>query len=204
MDQLVKESDEVRKGKLRRFNELKENGQIEMVTFHQSYNYEDFIEGIRPVLEDDGNGNIEYELSEGVFKRISKRAADYMWRCRRQGDESLDVDELLQAFADWIDERLGSGEDVDLNAVDRKRGTKKIIKITRLEDETFESVKAGVEDNYRYLTKDTIKRDYAAFCNGEINSREEIRPTRPANTTQHSSARYLFRSCSKRVKGIPR
>ena len=34
-------------------NELKKNGQIEMVTFHQNYNYEDFIEGIRPVLDDD-------------------------------------------------------------------------------------------------------------------------------------------------------
>ena len=66
----------LRKGKLRRFNELKANGQIEMVTFHQNYNYEDFIEGIRPVLADhmDEEGNLEYELSRGVFREIAERA----------------------------------------------------------------------------------------------------------------------------------
>ncbi len=46
-----------------RFNELKANGQIEMVTFHQNYNYEDFIEGIRPFSLSDGEGSVEYELS---------------------------------------------------------------------------------------------------------------------------------------------
>ena len=56
-----------------RFDELKEQGQIEMVTFHQNFAYEDFIEGIRPVLDDEG-GNVEYELSAGVFKRIADRA----------------------------------------------------------------------------------------------------------------------------------
>ena len=39
-----------------------------MVTFHQNYNYEDFIEGIRPVLAGDAEGSVEYELSEGVFR----------------------------------------------------------------------------------------------------------------------------------------
>ena len=57
-----------------RFRELKRDGQIAMVTFHQNFTYEDFIEGIRPVLADDGNGNIEYELSEGVFRSIADRA----------------------------------------------------------------------------------------------------------------------------------
>ena len=57
----------------RRFDELKEQGQIEMVTFHQNFAYEDFIEGIRPVLSDE-NKNVEYELSAGVFKRIADRA----------------------------------------------------------------------------------------------------------------------------------
>ena len=59
----------------RRFDELKRNGRIAMVTFHQNFTYEDFIEGIRPVLADDENENIKYELSKGVFRRISDRAS---------------------------------------------------------------------------------------------------------------------------------
>ena len=59
-----------------RFNELrfdpkKGTGQIAMVTFHQNFAYEDFIEGIRPVL--DGTG-IAYERTDGIFKRIAKAA----------------------------------------------------------------------------------------------------------------------------------
>ncbi len=40
----------------RRFDKLKEVGRITMVTFHQNFAYEDFIEGIRPVLKDDKSG----------------------------------------------------------------------------------------------------------------------------------------------------
>lgn len=48
----------------------------EFVTFHQSYGYEEFIEGIRPVLdeEDDENGDIRFRVKPGVFKRICQRA----------------------------------------------------------------------------------------------------------------------------------
>ena len=47
------------------------DGQIAMVTFHQNYAYEDFIEGIRPVLK---KGRLAYKLRAGMFKRIAKAA----------------------------------------------------------------------------------------------------------------------------------
>lgn len=55
-----------------RFKELKEEQRIEFVTFHQNYAYEDFIEGIRPVLDQE---ELRYELREGIFKRIAGRAS---------------------------------------------------------------------------------------------------------------------------------
>lgn len=45
----------------------------EFVTFHQSYSYEDFIEGIRPEPSADGQG-VTYALKPGVFKRLCERA----------------------------------------------------------------------------------------------------------------------------------
>lgn len=48
-----------------------DNGQIEFVTFHQSYGYEEFIEGIKPRTE---NGEIRYEIADGVFKKFCRKA----------------------------------------------------------------------------------------------------------------------------------
>ena len=72
----------------RRFEEHRDAGRIEMVTFHQNTTYEDFVEGIRPVLAGppDGDaspspgtthsGDVQYEMSRGVFRRIAERATD--------------------------------------------------------------------------------------------------------------------------------
>ena len=57
-----------------------EDGEVirryEFVTFHQSYSYEEFVEGIRPVLEagDNADSQLSYLLSAGVFRRICDRA----------------------------------------------------------------------------------------------------------------------------------
>ncbi len=57
-----------------RFDSNKGSGQIEMVTFHQNYSYEDFVEGIRPSLAKEGG--LEYELRPGAFRKIVKAALD--------------------------------------------------------------------------------------------------------------------------------
>ncbi|MFC1881354.1 AAA family ATPase [Thermodesulfobacteriota bacterium] len=45
----------------------------EFVTFHQAYSYEDFVEGIRPVQDDD-TGELTYQVVPGVFRRIAQKA----------------------------------------------------------------------------------------------------------------------------------
>lgn len=56
-----------------------EQGQIGFVTFHQSYGYEDFVEGIRPRLggendESQTSEKMEYEIKDGIFKKMCKEA----------------------------------------------------------------------------------------------------------------------------------
>ena len=57
------------------FRRLQQEGRIEFVTFHQAYGYEEFVEGIRPVLGAGDDDEIRYELHDSVFKRIALRAA---------------------------------------------------------------------------------------------------------------------------------
>lgn len=49
-----------------KYQELKESGRVKFVTFHQSFAYEDFIEGIKPNLD---NQNISYSIEDGIFKK---------------------------------------------------------------------------------------------------------------------------------------
>lgn len=64
---------------LERYNEYKTQGRIEFTTFHQSYGYEEFIEGIKPVIASDEEtggeaGEIQYSVQPGVFKRFCEKA----------------------------------------------------------------------------------------------------------------------------------
>jgi len=55
----------------KRFEELKDAGQIEFVTFHQSYGYEEFVEGLKASTEE---GQISYDVEDGIFKKLSVSA----------------------------------------------------------------------------------------------------------------------------------
>lgn len=54
------------------FDEYVQSGQIKFVTFHQSYGYEEFVEGIK--AKNDTNGNLKYEVEDGVFKALCQVA----------------------------------------------------------------------------------------------------------------------------------
>lgn len=59
-----------------RYDKYKEAGQIAFTTFHQSYGYEEFIEGIKPRLtEDDLDSDLDYSVESGVFKAFCEKAS---------------------------------------------------------------------------------------------------------------------------------
>ena len=55
-----------------RFDELTAAGHIRFVTFHQSFSYEDFVEGLR--AQTDKDGQLRYEVVDGVFKSLCDAA----------------------------------------------------------------------------------------------------------------------------------
>lgn len=59
----------------KRFDQLRADGRIKFVTFHQSYGYEDFIEGIKPTVDE--RGNISYKVEAGVFKKFCDEAKKF-------------------------------------------------------------------------------------------------------------------------------
>lgn len=59
-----------------KYQSLVAQQRIRFVTFHQSYGYDEFVEGIRPVLGDNGS-DVGYEVKPGVFKEICAAARDH-------------------------------------------------------------------------------------------------------------------------------
>ncbi|MFZ5803801.1 MAG: McrB family protein [Acidobacteriota bacterium] len=94
---------------------------MEVVTFHQSYSYEDFVEGLRPQRE--ASGGLSYRVWDGVFKRICRRAQK-AWEQNPQDPKlyALVIDEINRAniskvFGELLtlieeDKRLGEENEV--------------------------------------------------------------------------------------------
>ncbi|NDV13804.1 AAA domain-containing protein [Crenobacter sp. HX-7-9] len=70
-----------------RFDQLCAEDRIRFVTFHQSFSYEDFVEGLRAET-DETSGQIRYQVVDGVFKSLCE-LADV--KVTRQTDAPLDV-----------------------------------------------------------------------------------------------------------------
>lgn len=80
---------------LNEFNN-KLGNQIEFITFHQNYSYEDFIQGIRPDTE---NGKeLTFEKKDGVFKRIADRALKNLTDSEKPESAKKDFDVVFQDF----------------------------------------------------------------------------------------------------------
>lgn len=70
------DNENAREAVVRRYRELMIEGRIEFVTFHQSFSYEEFVEGLRPETNEDSGGGFRLVPRPGVFKRIAKRATE--------------------------------------------------------------------------------------------------------------------------------
>lgn len=69
------------------YDELLSKEQISFTTFHQSMSYEDFVEGIKPKMEDDEE-TLKYKIEKGIFKRIADKAKGISGS--KQKDNSID------------------------------------------------------------------------------------------------------------------
>ncbi|WP_291950812.1 AAA family ATPase [Campylobacter sp.] len=74
--EILGENLQTRDEKKAKFNEYVKNGQIIFTTFHQSYGYEEFIEGIKPDFDDENSEQIKYKIQDGVFKKLCNKALE--------------------------------------------------------------------------------------------------------------------------------
>ena len=104
----------------RRYQQLVTEGRVEFVTFHESYGYEEFVEGLRPAPNKDGHAGFRLKPKAGVLKRIAKRA-------RKDGENAyvLVVDEINRANVSKV-----LGELITLLEEDKREGQPNEVAVT--------------------------------------------------------------------------
>ncbi|MDR3001837.1 MAG: AAA family ATPase [Fibromonadaceae bacterium] len=143
---LEDKSKEGRKKIKEKFEELL-NKQIIFATFHQSMSYEDFVEGIKPK---NVNGNVIYEIEDGIFKKICKSAQD-----NPNNNYVLIIDEINRGNVSQI-----FGELITLIEEDKRLGNKEELKVIL----PYSKTEFGVPSNlYIIGTMNTADRSVEAL-----------------------------------------
>lgn len=151
-------NDEEKRNRLReKFKGYRDNSQIEMITFHQSYSYEDFVEGIRADVDE--SENISYKVANGIFKEISRRALKNLKNSENINDKKKDFEDVFK--------------EVILNELDEEKGleikTKKsYFTITEITEKSIHFDKS-VGKSKHSLSIATLKKMYETEENNLIN-----------------------------------
>lgn len=157
--------------------------QIEFITFHQNYSYEDFIQGLRPDVE--AGGTLSFFKSDGVFKKIADRALKNYRESNTKVQKKKDFSEVFEEFifplvegeVDEIEIKMRKVSFFITNIKDKSiefrktsGGTDHTLSIGTLEEmydrESIKGIK-GLASYYKPLLEELLNR-------GKLNETEHI------------------------------
>ena len=133
------------------------DGQIEFITFHQNYSYEDFIQGLRPDTE---NGSaLTFEKKDGVFKRIAVRANKNLKASENPASAKKEFDLVFQELIKPLSE--GDVEEVEIKM------KKSSFFITAVGEKSIDFRK-NIGDSEHTLSINTLRKMYDKGINDII------------------------------------
>lgn len=198
-------ANEKRSELLKRFNDYKQNGQIVFTTFHQSFSYEDFIEGLKAKTE---NWEIKYEVIPWIFKKICEVAKNN-YSISQTEDKNSITEELLRRYSQYLDEikeNVTTGIWIQYQEYKgnptlwpqlfpwEKWDTKEswIISHASKEGDSIKSFHISNGTTFQILGAKVILRDYPDFLAWKVQSKNDVRPSRSSKSLANGNADYFF------------
>jgi 5-methylcytosine-specific restriction protein B len=130
------------------YQQRAEEGRIFFTTFHQSMTYEDFVEGIKPKMIGDDETEVSYEIEEGIFKSICKKAE----KESSISSNSDNFDEEWEKLIDLVKTKLLENKLVKIGSWEYGLSSKDSLKYSSLNTPSkynFTITKQNVYDAYR-------------------------------------------------------
>ena len=188
----ILEATDEQKQRIKSIGQLKEEfkSQVEFVTFHQSFSYEDFVEGLK--AESDDESKISYDVKPGVFKEICKNAKDNQNISKTIQTDSIDVELLTDDFFSYIEEKIEKGEKVILTVAKEFKKKTYFGKVIKNSSGDLKSLQTSGSAKHQTLTKEIVLRDYQLFCDGSIEDYKDIKPKFESRRNFHGNALYYY------------
>ncbi|MCQ2309870.1 MAG: AAA family ATPase [Bacteroidales bacterium] len=170
--------------------------QCSFVQFHPSYDYTDFVEGLRPIQDD--NGNVGFERKDGVFKEFCKKA-EKNWIDSKKSIDVLQKEfynkELIDSFlSNAINEetvyRTKTGTEFNITDFDDD-----IISIKILRNKIRGDIDIDININKHKLVK-LLENDL------QLNNVRDIKQFFGYTNTQHRDS-YIFTICNE-IRNLPK
>lgn len=141
--------------------------QVEFVQFHPSYDYSDFVEGLRPKINADGS--MGFELQDGIFKRFVERARKNYENSKKSQDtveKEATAQESIAKFFDSVEFGVDTFETVNKNKFTITSADEEHIEIEIPGNATINKLRLNTDELRRMLESDvsfTKVRDVTAF-----------------------------------------